>query len=81
MAIIPGAAAGAAVFNQATRTGYAAADLIVTTSKGVADDLVDTFGVRRENIAVVPNPVDVELSHAPLRSRSIRNTSRCGRGR
>ena len=49
-----------AVFNQATRTGYAAADLIVTTSKGVADDLVDTFGVRRENIAVVPNPVDVE---------------------
>ena len=49
-----------AVFNQATRTGYAAADLIVTTSKGVADDLVDAFGVRRENIAVVPNPVDVE---------------------
>jgi glycosyltransferase involved in cell wall biosynthesis len=49
-----------AVFNQATRTGYAAADLIVTTSKGVADDLVETFGVRRENIAVVPNPVDVE---------------------
>jgi glycosyltransferase involved in cell wall biosynthesis len=49
-----------AVFNQATRTGYAAADLIVTTSKGVADDLVDRFGVRRANIAVVPNPVDVE---------------------
>ena len=54
-----------AVFNQATRSGYAAADLIVTTSKGVADDLVETFGVRRENIAVVPNPVDVEaVTHA-----------------
>jgi len=49
-----------AVFNQATRTGYAAADLIVTTSKGVADDLVAAFGVRRDRIAVVPNPVDVE---------------------
>ena len=48
-----------AVFNVATRRGYAAADLIVTTSNGVADDLVTAFGVRRDHIAVVPNPVDL----------------------
>ena len=48
------------VFNAATRRGYAAADLIVTTSQGVADDLVTAFGVRRDHIAVVPNPVDLD---------------------
>jgi glycosyltransferase involved in cell wall biosynthesis len=48
------------VFNVATRRGYAAADLIVTTSQGVADDLVTAFGVRRDHIAVVPNPVDLD---------------------
>lgn len=47
------------VFDVATRTGYAAADLIVTTSRGVAQDLVSAFGVRRKKIAVVPNPVDL----------------------
>lgn len=48
------------VFDLATRTGYAAANLIITTSKGVADDLVTAFGVRRDKIAVVPNPVDLD---------------------
>jgi glycosyltransferase involved in cell wall biosynthesis len=48
------------VFDLATRAGYAAAELIVTTSKGVADDLVSAFGVSRGKIAVVPNPVDLD---------------------
>lgn len=48
------------VFDLATRIGYAAAELIVTTSRGVADDLVAAFGVSRGKIAVVPNPVDLD---------------------
>ena len=48
------------VFNLATRAGYSAADLVVVTSQGVGDDLVDAFGVRRNSIAVIPNPVDID---------------------
>jgi glycosyltransferase involved in cell wall biosynthesis len=48
------------VFNTATTMGYAAADRIITTSKGVADDLVDAFKVRRDSITVIPNPVDLD---------------------
>ena len=44
-----------------TRAGYAAADLIVTTSHGVADDLVAAFGVTRASIRVVHNPVDLAV--------------------
>jgi glycosyltransferase involved in cell wall biosynthesis len=47
------------VFSLATRVGYRMADAIVATSKGVADDLVSSFGVARERIRVVHNPVDV----------------------
>ena len=47
-------------FAAATRVGYAAADLIVTTSRGVADDLVASFGVRSSRVRVVHNPVDVK---------------------
>ena len=47
-------------FALATRAGYAAADLVVTTSQGVADDLVTEFGVSREQIEVVHNPVDLD---------------------
>ena len=43
-----------------TRAGYAAADLIVTSSQGVADDLVVAFGVTRASIRVVHNPVDLD---------------------
>ena len=48
------------VFATVTRAGYAAADLIVTSSQGVADDLVAAFGVARARVRVVHNPVDVE---------------------
>ena len=50
-----------------TRAGYAAADLIVTTSQGVADDLVAAFGVARGHVRVVPNPVDLDAIAAAAR--------------
>jgi glycosyltransferase involved in cell wall biosynthesis len=45
-------------FAVVTRIGYRLADAIVTTSAGVADDLVAAFGVARGRIRVVHNPVD-----------------------
>ena len=47
-------------FAAAARPGYAAADLIVTTSQGVADDLVASFGVTPARVRVVHNPVDLD---------------------
>jgi glycosyltransferase involved in cell wall biosynthesis len=46
-------------FSLVARIGYRLADAIVTTSRGVADDLVDRFEVARERITVVHNPVDL----------------------
>ncbi len=46
------------VFSVVTRVGYRLADAIVTTSAGVADDLVQAFGVARRRIQVVHNPID-----------------------
>jgi glycosyltransferase involved in cell wall biosynthesis len=51
-------------FALATRLGYAAADLIITTSHGVADDLVEAFGVARRRLRVVHNPVDLAAVEA-----------------
>jgi len=45
-------------FSIVTRVGYRLADAIVTTSAGVADDLAVAFGVARQRIRVVHNPVD-----------------------
>jgi glycosyltransferase involved in cell wall biosynthesis len=47
-------------FSLVTRIGYRLADAIVTTSKGVAEDLVSHFGVAAARIRVVHNPVDLE---------------------
>ena len=47
-------------FALVTRVGYRLADTIVTTSAGVADDLVARFGIARERISVLHNPVDLE---------------------
>jgi glycosyltransferase involved in cell wall biosynthesis len=44
----------------ATRAGFNATDVVVATSHGVADDLEQRFGVRRERMTVIPNPVDLE---------------------
>lgn len=46
-------------FAMVTRAGYRLADAIVTTSTGVADDLVSHFGVAASRIRVVHNPVDL----------------------
>jgi len=43
----------------AMRVGCKAADLIVATSRGVADELVASFGGRPGRMRVVNNPVDV----------------------
>jgi glycosyltransferase involved in cell wall biosynthesis len=48
------------IFTVAMRIGCAVADLIVATSQGVADDLVDFFGANRARVRVVNNPVDLK---------------------
>jgi glycosyltransferase involved in cell wall biosynthesis len=52
------------VFETVARTVYPAVDVIAATSSGVADDLVANFGVRREQIKIVHNPVDVSAVEA-----------------
>ena len=47
-------------FSVVTKLGYRLADAIVTSSVGVADDLVKQFGVARERIRVVHNPVNLD---------------------
>jgi glycosyltransferase involved in cell wall biosynthesis len=47
------------LFSLATRIGYRQADAIVATSQGVAEDLIASFGVPRDRILVVHNPVDL----------------------
>ena len=47
------------VFTTVMRRSCAAADLLRAASRGVADDLVHTYGARPSRVCVVPNPVDV----------------------
>lgn len=54
-------------FSCAARLGYRGADAIVSTSTGVADDLVSRFGVSRDRITVVHNPTDLEAIAAGVR--------------
>ena len=52
------------VFTATSRLTYSAADLIVATSNGVAEDLTKNFGVNPDAIQVVPNPVDLDAVRA-----------------
>jgi glycosyltransferase involved in cell wall biosynthesis len=53
------------LFSIVTRCAYRLADAIVATSSGVADDLVRAFGVVRDRIRVIHNPVDLDaIAHA-----------------
>jgi glycosyltransferase involved in cell wall biosynthesis len=53
------------VFSAVTRVGFNLADRVVTTSKGVADDLISQFGVAAARIQVIHNPVDLlEIARA-----------------
>lgn len=47
------------VFRSVTRLGYAAADLVITSSRGVAGDLTSAFAIDPSQVRVVANPVDV----------------------
>jgi glycosyltransferase involved in cell wall biosynthesis len=49
-----------AAFSAVTRFGYGAADLIIATSSGVADDLTRAFGVDPARMRVLANPVDLD---------------------
>lgn len=49
-----------AAFSSIARIGYAAADVIVATSQGVAHDLTTTFGISPDRIRVLANPVDLD---------------------
>lgn len=55
-----------AAFAAVARAGYAAADLIVATSRGVADDLTAGFGIDPDRIEVLANPVDLERVGAAI---------------
>ena len=48
------------VFALVTRMGYASADLVITSSRGVADDLTMAFAVDPARVRVVGNPVDLD---------------------
>ncbi len=50
---------------------YPLADLIITPSRGVAEDLVECIGITDAKIVVIPNPVDIRK----LLSRSIESES------
>ena len=49
-----------AAFTAVTRVGYAAADAIVATSRGVARDLTSAFAIDPARISVLANPVDLD---------------------
>ena len=53
-----------AAFATVTRVGYAAADLIVATSQGVASDLTSAFAIHPDRIRVLANPVDLNRVRA-----------------
>lgn len=50
------------IFRQLIRFFYNKADGIVAVSTLIASDLSDTFGVRREKITVIHNPVDIRAA-------------------
>ena len=48
------------LFTAAMRTGFAAADLVIATSRGVADDLTASFAIDPSQVRVIPNPIDLD---------------------
>lgn len=53
-----------AAFTAGSRVVYGSADLIVATSRGVADDLTRNFGVSPDAMRILPNPVDLGVVRA-----------------
>ena len=59
-----GAGAGAAVARLLVKATYPRARRIIAVSQGVADDLQASFGIRRDRMAVIANPIDLEAIRA-----------------
>jgi glycosyltransferase involved in cell wall biosynthesis len=59
-----GVGAGAAVARLLVKATYPKARRIIAVSQGVADDLRASFGIRRDRMAVIANPIDVEAIRA-----------------
>jgi glycosyltransferase involved in cell wall biosynthesis len=49
----------AALVHASIRRAYPRADAIIAVSQGIARDLEEHFGIDRERVRVVPNPIDV----------------------
>jgi glycosyltransferase involved in cell wall biosynthesis len=52
--------AGSRVARLLVRATYPHADRVIAVSEGVADDLVENFGVARDRIVAIANPVDID---------------------
>jgi glycosyltransferase involved in cell wall biosynthesis len=59
-----GTGAGAAVARLLVKGTYPRARRIIAVSQGVADELQATFGVRRDRMAVIANPIDLDAIRA-----------------
>ena len=59
-----GSGAGAAVARLLVKVTYPKARRIIAVSQGVADDLQASFGIRRDRMAVIANPIDLEAIRA-----------------
>lgn len=59
-----GTGAGATVARLLVKATYPKAQRIIAVSQGVADDLQASFGIRRDRMAVIANPIDVEAIRA-----------------
>ena len=55
-----GSGAGAIVARAMVRLAYPRARHVIAVSDGVADELVDNFGVARDRVSAIANPVDHE---------------------
>jgi glycosyltransferase involved in cell wall biosynthesis len=59
-----GTGAGATVARLLVKATYPKARRIIAVSQGVADDLQASFGIRRDRMAVIANPIDLEAIRA-----------------
>ena len=59
----------AALVRAAIRRTYPRADAIIAVSEGIAHDLEEHFGIDRERVRVVPNPIDV--AHIRERAKEV----------
>ena len=69
------------MFTATSRLTYCAADLIIATSRGVADDLTSELRHRPDSIKMVPNPVDLDRVRMPRREPIDAALLPAGRGR